>query len=83
MHCGRSRYVKVLNEDGAFVTTKVVMKGLLHMPVTPRLKWLYLFEETAKQMRWYKEGKRDSKDPDIMSHPVDSEAWEALNRFDP
>jgi hypothetical protein len=83
MHCGRSRYVKVLNEDGAFVTTKVAMKELLHMPVTPRLKWLYLFKETAKQMRWYKEGKYDSKDPDIMSHPADSEAWEALNRFDP
>jgi hypothetical protein len=26
MHCGRSRYVKVINEDGASVTTKVVVK---------------------------------------------------------
>jgi hypothetical protein len=26
MHCGRPRYVKVVNEDGAFVTTKVVVK---------------------------------------------------------
>jgi hypothetical protein len=25
---------------------------------------------------------RDSKDPDIMSHPVDAEAWQALDRFD-
>jgi hypothetical protein len=25
MHCSRSRYVKVVNEDGASVTTKVVM----------------------------------------------------------
>jgi hypothetical protein len=25
----------------------------------------------------------DSKDPDIISHPVDSEAWEALDQFDP
>jgi hypothetical protein len=24
------------------------------MPVTPWLKWLYLSEETVKQMRWYK-----------------------------
>jgi hypothetical protein len=26
MHCGRSRYVKVINEDGASVTIKVVVK---------------------------------------------------------
>jgi hypothetical protein len=26
MHCSRSRYVKVVNEEGASVTTKVVMK---------------------------------------------------------
>jgi hypothetical protein len=26
MQCGRSRYVKVVNENGASVTTKVVVK---------------------------------------------------------
>jgi hypothetical protein len=51
MNCGRSRYVKVVNEDGASVTTKVVLKQLRYMPVTLRLKRLYLSEETAKQMR--------------------------------
>jgi hypothetical protein len=74
MHCGRSRYMKVVNKDGASVTTKVVVKQLHYMPITPRLKWLYLSKETAKQMKWHKEGKRDSEDPDIMSHPADSEA---------
>jgi hypothetical protein len=34
-------------------------------------------------MRWHKEGIRDSKDTDIMSHPVDAEAWHALVCFDP
>jgi hypothetical protein len=34
-------------------------------------------------MRWHKEGKRDSEDLDIKSHPTDTEAWEALDRFDP
>jgi hypothetical protein len=34
-------------------------------------------------MRWHKEGKRDSEDPNIMSHPADSEAREALDCFDP
>jgi hypothetical protein len=53
------------------------------MPVTLRLKQLYLSEETLKKMRWHKEGKCDSEDLNIMSHPADSEAWEALDRFDP
>jgi hypothetical protein len=75
--------MKVLNEDEASVTTKVAVKQLYYMCVTPRLKRLYLSEETAKQTRWHKEGKCDSEDPDIMSHPTDSEAWEALDRFDP
>jgi hypothetical protein len=51
MHCGRSRYAKVVNEDGASVITKVAMKQLRYVPVTPRLKRLYLSKETAKQMR--------------------------------
>jgi hypothetical protein len=53
------------------------------MPITLRLKRLYLSKETVKQMRWHKDGKRDSEDPDIISHPGDTEAWEALDRFDP
>jgi hypothetical protein len=46
--------VKVVNKDGAFVTTKVAVKQLHYMPITPRLKRLYLSEETVKQMRWHK-----------------------------
>jgi hypothetical protein len=48
MHCGRSRYVKVVNEDGSSVTIKVMVKQLRYMPITPRLKWLYLSKETMK-----------------------------------
>jgi hypothetical protein len=83
MHCGRSRYVKVINEDGASVTTKVAVKQLCYIPITARLKQLLLCEEMAQLMRWYKEGIRDSEDPDILSHPADDEAWHALDRFDP
>jgi hypothetical protein len=53
------------------------------MPITLRLKLLYLSKETTKQMRWHNEEKCDSEDPDIMSHPADSEDWEALNSFYP
>jgi hypothetical protein len=83
MHCGRCRYVKVVNEYGASVTTKVTVKQLYYMPITPRLKHLYLSKETMKQMRWHKEGKCDSENSDIMSHPANTEVWEAMNRFDP
>jgi hypothetical protein len=44
IHCGRSRYVKVVNENGASITTKVAVKQLCYMPITPRLKQLYLSE---------------------------------------
>jgi hypothetical protein len=32
MYYGRSRYVKVVNEDGASVTIKVVVKQFCYMP---------------------------------------------------
>jgi hypothetical protein len=83
MHCGRSRYVKVRKQDGFFVTTKVATNQLHYIPITPRLKRLFPSEETGKQMRWHNEGKRESEDPDIMSHLTDSEVWQALDRFDP
>jgi hypothetical protein len=75
MHYSRSIYVKVINKDGASITTKVVVKQLRNIPIMPRLKQLFLPEETSKQMRWHKEGKCDSEDVDIMSHPTDGEAW--------
>jgi hypothetical protein len=82
MHCDRSRYVKVVNVYGAPVTTKVAVKQLHYIPITLRLKRLYLSEETVKQMGWHKEGKCDSEDLDIMSHPADTEAWEVVDHFD-
>jgi hypothetical protein len=81
MHCGRSRYVKVTNEDGSSVTTKVAVKQLCYIPIMPGLKQLFLCEETTQLMRWQKEGIRDSEDPDIILHPMDAEAWHALDLF--
>jgi hypothetical protein len=46
--------MKVINKDGVFVTIKVAVKQLRYIPITPRLKWLFLSEETVKQMRWHK-----------------------------
>jgi hypothetical protein len=75
--------VKVVDEDGTSATTKVAVKQHHCMPITLRIKLLYLPKETTKKMRWHKEGKRDSENPDIMSDPTNSENWEALDRFNP
>jgi hypothetical protein len=73
----------VANENGASVTTKVVVKQLHYMPVTARLKQLYLSKEIVKQMRLHKEGKHYCEDPNITSHAANGEAWQALDCFDP
>jgi hypothetical protein len=82
MHRGRFRYVKVIKEDGSSVTTKVAVKQLHYIPITPRLKRFFLCEETTQQLRWHKEVIHDSEDADIMSHPVDAEAWHTIDHFD-
>jgi hypothetical protein len=74
--------VKAVNEDGVYITTTVATKQLRYMPITPRIKRLFLSEKTTKQMRWHKEGKHDSEDSNIMSHPTDGKAWQALDCFD-
>jgi hypothetical protein len=74
-HCGRSRYVKVVNEDGVSVITKMTTKQLCYIAIIPRLKQLFLSEEITKRMRWHMEEKCDSEDSDIMSHPTDGKDW--------
>jgi hypothetical protein len=45
------------------------------------MKWLFISKKTARQMRWHKEGVRENNQ--VMVHPSDSEAWKALDDFDP
>jgi hypothetical protein len=42
MHCKNSRYAVVVDEEGTEVITKVPIKQLRYMPITPRLKQLFL-----------------------------------------
>jgi hypothetical protein len=74
--------VKVINEDGASITTKVVVKQLHYIPITSWFKRLFMCEETTQLMRWHKEEICDSKDADIMLHLVDAESWHDLDHFD-
>jgi hypothetical protein len=51
LKCGKSRFVEVLNEDGEKVTMKTTHKQLRYMPLTPRMKWLFISKKTARHMR--------------------------------
>jgi hypothetical protein len=51
------------------------------MPLTPRMKQLFISKKTARHMRWHKEGVRENDQ--VMVHPSDSEAWKTLDDFDP
>ena len=80
LKCGKSRFIQVVNKDGENVTTEVAHKQLRYMPLTPRLKRLFLSKNTARHMRWHKEGQHDNNQ--VMVHPSDSDAWKALDDFD-
>jgi hypothetical protein len=55
LKCGKSRYVELVNEDGEKVVTKVAHKQLRYMPLTPRVKHLFLSTKTAMHMGWHKD----------------------------
>jgi hypothetical protein len=81
LKCGKLRFVEVVNEDGETVTTKTAHKQLCYMPLTPRMKQLFISKKIARHMRWHKEGVCENDQ--VMVHPSDSEAWKTLDDFDP
>jgi hypothetical protein len=80
LKCDKSRFVEVVNEDSEKVMMKVAHKQLCYMPLTPRMKQLFLSKKTARHMRWHKEGVYENDQ--VMVHPSYSEAWKALVDFD-
>jgi hypothetical protein len=81
LKCGKPRSVEVINEDGEKVTIKTAHKQLRYIPLTPQMKQLFISKKTARHMRWHKEGVCENDQ--VMVHPSDSEAWKALDDFDP
>jgi hypothetical protein len=75
--CGEPRFVEVENDDGLTVMTEVARKQLHYMPLIPQLKRLFISKNTARYMRWHKEGVRENLD--VMAHPTDTDAWKALD----
>jgi hypothetical protein len=80
LKCHKSRFIEVINEEGEKVMTEVVHKQLRYMPLTLRMKRLFLSKKTARHMTWYTEGVRVNDQ--VMVHMYDDEAWKALDNFD-
>ncbi|XP_009801929.2 uncharacterized protein [Nicotiana sylvestris] len=69
--CGKSRWKS--EEHGG---KKVAHKILRHFPIKLRLQRLYMARETAKKMRWHKEGNIDDG---VLRHPSDSITWKSFD----
>jgi hypothetical protein len=81
LQCGKLRFVEVVNKDGEMVTMKTAHKQLHYMPLTPRMKSLFISKKIARHMMWHKEGVRENDQ--VMVHPSDSEAWKARDDSNP
>jgi hypothetical protein len=42
---------------------------------------MFLSKRNVIHMRWHKDGERENKE--VMLHPLDLDAWKALDNFDP
>jgi hypothetical protein len=81
LKCGQSRFVEVVNDEGDKVMRDVAHKQLRYLPLTPRVKRLFLSKKPDMHMRWHKEGVYENDE--IMVHPSDGDAWKALDMFAP
>jgi hypothetical protein len=72
LKCGKPRFVEIINEDGEMVMAKTAHKQFRYLPLTPRMKQMFISKKTARHMRWHKKGVRENDQ--VMVHPSDSEA---------
>jgi hypothetical protein len=73
LKCKSSRFMEVEPGDGQKRQLDIPMTILHHLPFIRRIQGLYMTEESTKQMKWHKNGKRYN--PDKMVHASDGEAW--------
>ncbi|XP_021823343.1 uncharacterized protein LOC110764642 [Prunus avium] len=73
--CGSSRWK--VNQRNSKIEKGVPAKVLRYFPIVPRLRRMYAITETVEQLRWHSTHKsQDGK----MRHPVDSLAWDRINK---
>ena len=57
---------------------KVPHKKMHYFPLTLRLQCLFMSRHTAKDMRWHKEKRVETKE--VLRHPVDAEIWKEVDK---
>ncbi|XP_020249397.1 uncharacterized protein LOC109826788 [Asparagus officinalis] len=84
--CGVSRWKQRTRSstrrttESVYMQSKIPAKVLRHFPLVSRLQRLYMNKDTAKSMRWHKEGRiEDGK----LRHPADAEAWKHIDKTFP
>ncbi|XP_020249390.1 uncharacterized protein LOC109826781 [Asparagus officinalis] len=84
--CGVSRWKQHTRSstrratESVYMQSKIPAKVLHHFPLVSRLQRLYMNKDTAKSMRWHKEGRiEDGK----LIHPDDAEAWKHIDKTFP
>ena len=75
--CGSSRYIEVVDKHGQKQQLKIPVKVLRYLDFIKRLQRLFITEESAKMMKWHKEGKRYN--PKKIVHPSGGEAWKSFD----
>jgi hypothetical protein len=81
LKCKSSRYVEVDLGDGQKRQLMIPARVLRHLPFLPRLQWLFMTEESSKQMTWHKNDTRYN--PGKMVHPSAADAWKYFNAQHP
>jgi len=75
--CGSSRYIEVVGEDGEKKQLTIPVKVLRYLDFIKRLQRLFITKESAKMMKWHKEGIRYN--PKKIVHPSEGEAWKSFD----
>jgi hypothetical protein len=60
--CGKTRYIKIINDDSETVTMVVARYQLCYMPITRRLKQMFLLKRTVMHIRWHKDDEWENKE---------------------
>ena len=76
--CQAARYVPRKVGMGRY--KDVPVKRMFYLPIIPRLQRLYASIESATQMRWHYENRRDSG---VLRHPSDGQAWKHFDNVYP
>ncbi|XP_068475068.1 uncharacterized protein [Phaseolus vulgaris] len=74
--CHLPRYFPPKGDKGRY--KQLPRKRMFYLPIIPRLQRLYASVESAKQMRWHFENK---KEDGILRHPCHGEAWKHLDKI--